>query len=120
MKIINPLLTTNTLPILPRGFDSTEDTVVVFTNEDSGLETTITPDSIGYSSNDLILDIQVPLFKEGQRYSFEVRQLLVPTPSIIFKGTILVTQFNDTNYTINNNEFIVDIDTDSDSIKVYE
>ena len=57
------------------------------------------------------LSVEVPLFKEGERYTFKVIQ----GTDIIFRGTVLVTQFNDTNYTINNNEFVVDVDTDSDS-----
>lgn len=116
MKIINPLTSTNIISILPRSFSSEISTSVVFNNEDTKLDTSVTPSLIAYVSNDLQLSVEVPLFNEGERYTFEVIQ----GADIIFRGTVLVTQFNDTNYTINNNEFVVDVDTDSDSIKVYE
>jgi|TARA_B110000908_G_scaffold125720_1_gene147416 hypothetical protein len=116
MKIINPLISTNIISILPRSFSSDIGTSVVFSNEDTNLDTSITPSLIAYVSNDLQLSVEVPLFKEGERYTFKVIQ----GTDIIFRGTVLVTQFNDTNYTINNNEFVVNTDTDSDEMKVYE
>lgn len=116
MKIINPLISTNIISILPRSFSSEIGTSVVFNNQDTNLDTTITPSLIAYVSNDLQLSLEVPLFKEGERYVFKVLQ----GANIIFRGTVLVTQFNDTNYTINNNEFVVNTDTDSDEMKVYE
>jgi len=55
-------------------------------------------------------------FAEGDRYTFKVYKESLE----IFRDTLLATQFNDTNYTINNNEFVVNTDTDSDEMKVYE
>ena len=116
MKLIDPNITTNELPILPRRFDANVATTVIFINEDTSLSTTVTPSAIGYSSNDLILSIEVPLFTEGQRYFFKVMQL----NDLIYKDTALVTEFNNVNYTINPAEFVIDTDTDSDIIPVYE
>ena len=116
MKLISPNIVTNQLFILPRSYNGATATSVVFKNEDTGKFTTITPTSSGYVSNNLVLDIEVPTFKEGERYTFDVKQLT----TLIFKGTALVTEYNDVNYTINNNEFIVDTDTDSNEMKVYE
>ena len=116
MKLIDPNITTNELPILPRRFDANVATTVIFINEDTSLSTTVTPSAIAYSSNDLILSVEVPLFTEGQRYAFEVKQLT----DVIYKDTALVTEFNNVNYTINPAEFTVDTNTDSDTIPTYE
>jgi len=116
MKIINPLLTNNILSILPRGYDSNVAVTVVLTDDDTREITNVIPSQISYISNDMLMTVQTPSLIEGDRLSFEVKQV----EEIIFRGTIFVTQFNDTNYTINNDEFVVDTDTDSDSMKVYE
>ena len=104
------------MPILPRSYDSNVAVTVVLTDDDTREVTNITPSLISYLSNDMLITIQTPSLIEGDRLSFEVKQV----EEIIFRGTIFVTQFNDTNYTINNDEFVVDTDNDSDSMKVYE
>lgn len=138
MNIINPTLTTNVLTVIPRDYQSIASIEVVFTNEDTKVSTTVIPSAICTKTNNLVLDIAVPTFIEGERYTFDVRQFsttlvynkdnrnwcqsdsgLLDT-TIIFKGKALVTEFEFNNYTINNNEFDVDIDTDSDIMKVYE
>lgn len=116
MKLIDPNLTINELPILPRRFDADVTTTVIFRNEDTSLSTTVTPSTIAYESNDLVMSIEVPTFKEGERYTFKVMQLT----DVIYKDTALVTEFNNVNYTINPAEFSVDTSTDSDIIPVYE
>lgn len=116
MKLIDPNKTINELPILPRRFDATVTTTVIFKNEDTSLSTTVEPSTIAYDSNDLILNIEVPAFTEGERYTFKVMQLT----DVIYKDTALVTEFNSINYTINPAEFTVDTNTDSDIIPVYE
>jgi|TARA_B110000881_G_C18143075_1_gene302418 hypothetical protein len=116
MKLIDPNITTNELPILPRKFDANVATTVIFINEDTSLSTTVTPSTIAYSGNDLILSIEVPNLIEGQRYSFKVKQLT----DVIYKDIALVTEFNSINYTINPAEFTVDTNTDSDIIPTYE
>jgi hypothetical protein len=119
MKIINPLLATNTVSVLPREIYTDIGvtlSTLVFVNEDTDLVTTIVPSSVDIVSNDLVFSIEVPDFKEGERYTFKALKLTEE----VFRGTVLVTQYNDTNYTMNNNEFVIDTNTDSDSIKVYE
>ena len=103
--------------VLPRGYDFSVSTSVIFTNEETSSETTIFPVSIGTIGNNLEIDLKVPDFTEGQRYTFEVWQDEV---SLIYRGVAFVTEFKNDNYTINNNEFVIDTSTDSDSIKVYE
>tara|TARA_R100000951_G_C2646912_1_gene182852 strand:- start:164 stop:598 length:435 start_codon:yes stop_codon:yes gene_type:complete len=144
MNIINPNLATNTISVLPRktynenpvgdysdrvlseegvveSLDCASaikayETVLVLNNEDSDEATYIIPNSVELISNQLVLTIKSPSLKEGQRYSFRIYKM----SEEIFRGLILVTEFEQDNYTINNNEFVIDTDTDSDSIPVYE
>ena len=116
MKIINPNTDPVTLSILPRRYDDNVAVSILFKNEDTNKETAILSDNSRYISNELALDIDASDFTEGQRYTFEVLQGI----DVIFRGKAFVTSQNDINYTINNNEFVVDTDTDSDEIKVYE
>ena len=116
MNIINPNLATNSLSILPRGFDVEVSVAIVFTNEDTSKETIIPSSLSRYVSNELVLDVLTDGFSEGERYTFEVLQDTV----LIFRGKAFVTEFTDINYSINNQEFQIDIDTDSNELKVYE
>jgi hypothetical protein len=116
MNIINPNEVTNSLSIHPRGFDSLEPVAIVFTNEDTTKETIIPSSLSRYVSNELVLDVLTDGFSEGERYTFEVLQ----NATIIFRGKAFVTEFTDINYSINNQEFQIDVDTDSDELKVYE
>lgn len=144
MKIINPLLETNTLSILPRvtysedpvgdysdrvtsdsgTIESLEclsiikayETVLVFYKKDTNEVTYIIPNSVEMISNQMVIKFKGVSFAEGDRYTFKVYKESLE----IFRDTLLATQFNDTNYTINNDEFVVDTDNDSDSMKVYE
>lgn len=144
MKIINPLLDTNTLSILPRVtyledpvgdysertigdsgiVESIEcvsaikayETVLVFDKKDTNEVAYVIPDAVEMISNQMVITFKGVSFTEGDRYTFKVYKESLE----IFRDTLLVTQFNNTNYTINNEEFIVDTDTDSDSMKVYE
>tara|TARA_R110002074_G_scaffold98263_1_gene212719 strand:+ start:655 stop:1005 length:351 start_codon:yes stop_codon:yes gene_type:complete len=116
MNILNPTLTTDSLSIHPRGFDSAVSVAIVFTNEDTSKETIIPSSDSRYISNELVLDLLTDGFSEGERYTFEVMQ----NTSIIFRGKAFITEFTDINYSINNQEFQIDIDTDSNELKVYE
>lgn len=144
MKIINPLLATSTLSILPRETYSEDpvgdyservigdsgitesieclsaikayETVLVFNKKDTNEVTYIIPNSVNMVSNQMVIAFSGVSFTEGDRYTFKVYK----ESNEIFRDTLLATQYNETNYTVNNNEFVVDIDTDSDSIKVYE
>tara|TARA_R100000951_G_scaffold61203_1_gene51437 strand:- start:1235 stop:1669 length:435 start_codon:yes stop_codon:yes gene_type:complete len=144
MKIINPLLATSTLSILPRETYSEDpvgdyserviddsgitesvecvsvvkayETVLVFNNKDTNEVTYVIPNSVNMVSNQMVITFSGVSFNEGDRYTFKVYK----ESNEIFRDTLLATQYNETNYTVNNNEFVVDIDTDSDSIKVYE
>ena len=116
MNIINPNTNPVTLSILPRRYDANVAVSILFKNEDTNKQTTIVSDNSRYISNELALDIDATVFNEGQRYNFEVLQGI----DLIFRGKAIVTAQNDINYTINNNEFVVNTDTDSDEMKVYE
>jgi hypothetical protein len=116
MNILNPNLATNSLIILPRGFDVEVPVAIVFTNEDTSKETIIPSSLSRYVSNELVLDVLTDGFSEGERYTFEVLQ----DTSLIFRGKAFVTEFTDVTYSINNQEFQIDIDTDSNELKVYE
>ena len=116
MNIINPTLASNSISIHPRGFDSLVPVAVVFTNEDTSKETIIPSTDSRYVSNELVLDVLTDGFSEGERYTIEVLQ----DTALIFRGKAFVTEFTDINYSINNQEFQIDIDTDSDELKVYE
>ena len=90
------------------------------------------------ATNNLVLGIHEDSFVEGERYTFEVRQFSmdlkynedtrdwcesdegVRDTIVIFKGTAIVTNFEDKDYTMNSEEFNVDTDTDSSIMKVYE
>ncbi len=115
MNIINPQLSTNTLRILPRSYDQSVDITVNIVNEESKAVQSLTASSHSLIKNELnvLFDLEV---SEGQRYSFKLLQGALE----IFRGQILCTSFNDEDYTINNNEFTVDTDTDSEEFKVYE
>ena len=90
MNIINPNLATNTISVLPRKT---------------------------YSEGNISEEYSVRVNSdEGERYTFKIYKI----EEEIFSGIILVTEFDQDNYTINNNEFVIDTDTDSDSIPVYE
>ena len=144
MKIINPLLTTHTISVLPRktysegnisedysfrvdsdggiveSLSCTEviqqETTLILINEDTNKSTTVFADNVVISSNQMVFTISDVAFKEGERYTFKIYKL----EEEIFRGLLFVTQYDQNNYTINNNEFVVDVDTDSESIKVYE
>ena len=144
MKIINPLLTTHTISVLPRktysegnisedysfrvdsdggiveSLSCTEviqqETTLTLVNEDTNKSTTVFADNVVISSNQMVFTISDVPFKEGERYTFKIYKL----EEEIFRGLLFVTQYDQNNYTINNNEFVVDVDTDSESIKVYE
>ena len=144
MKIINPLLTTHTISVLPRktysegnisedysfrvdsdggiveSLSCTEviqqETTLTLINEDTNKSTTVFADNVVISSNQMVFTISDVVFKEGERYTFKIYKL----EEEIFRGLLFVTQYDQNNYTINNNEFVVDVDTDSESIKVYE
>ena len=144
MKIINPLLTTHTISVLPRktysegnisedysfrvdsdggiveSLSCTEvfqqETTLTLINEDTNKSTTVFADNVVISSNQMVFTISDVAFKEGERYTFKIYKL----EEEIFRGLLFVTQYDQNNYTINNNEFVVDVDTDSESIKVYE
>tara|TARA_R110000751_G_scaffold240770_3_gene341363 strand:- start:110 stop:544 length:435 start_codon:yes stop_codon:yes gene_type:complete len=144
MKIINPLLTTHTISVLPRktysegnisedysfrvdsdggiveSLSCTEviqqETTLILINEDTNKSTTVFADNVVISSNQMVFTISDVVFKEGERYTFKIYKL----EEEIFRGLLFVTQYDQNNYTINNNEFVVDVDTDSESIKVYE
>ena len=128
----------NLLSILPRDYQNIASTEVLFTNEDTKEITTVTPFGICDKSNNLNIVIHEDSFVEGERYTFEVRQFStdlkynedtrdwcesdagVRDTIVIFKGTALVTNFKDKDYTMNSEEFNVDTDTDSSIMKVYE
>ncbi len=144
MKIINPLLTTHTISVLPRktysegdisedysvrvnsdegiieSLECTEvilqETFFVLRNEDTNEKSTVLVDKVVISGNQLDFVISGFTFEEGERYTFKIYKL----EEEIFRGLLFVTQYDQNNYTINNNEFVVDVDTDSESIKVYE
>lgn len=144
MKIINPLLTTHTISVLPRktysegnisedysfrvdsdggiveSLSCTEviqqETTLILINEDTNKSTTVFADNVVISSNQMVFTISDVVFKEGERYTFKIYKI----EEEIFRGLLFVTQYDQNNYTINNNEFVVDVDTDSESIKVYE
>ena len=116
MNIINPNEATNSISIHPRGFDTLIPVAVVFTNEDTTKETIIPSTDSRYVSNELVLDVLTDGFSEGERYTFEVLQ----DTALIFRGKAFVTEFTNNNYSINNQEFQIDIDTDSNELKVYE
>ena len=99
-----------------RGFDVEVPVAIVFTNEDTSKETIIPSSLSRYVSNELVLDVLTDGFSEGERYTFEVLQDTV----LIFRGKAFVTEFTDINYSINNQEFQIDTDTDSNELKVYE
>ena len=144
MNIINPNLATNTISVLPRKtysegnisedysvrvnsdegiIESLECTEVIFQetffvlrNEDTNEKSIVLVDKVIVSGNQLDFFISGFTFKEGERYTFKIYKI----EEEIFSGIILVTEFDQDNYTINNNEFVIDTDTDSDSIPVYE
>ncbi len=144
MNIINPNLATNTISVLPRktysegdisedysvrvnsdegiieSLECTEvilqETFFVLRNEDTNEKSTVLVDKVVISGNQLDFVISGFTFKEGERYTFKIYKM----EEEIFSGIILVTEFDQDNYTINNNEFVIDTDTDSDSIPVYE
>ena len=144
MKIINPLLTTHTISVLPRktysegdisedysvrvnsdegiieSLECTEiilqETFFVLRNEDTNEKSIVLVDKVVISGNQLDFVISGFTFEEGERYTFKIYKL----EEEIFRGLLFVTQYDQNNYTINNNEFVVDVDTDSESIKVYE
>jgi len=149
MNIINPNLDSNSISILPRKYDANNDVSVILTNEDTNRVSDLTATLVRYVGNELVLDIDTIGFKEGQRYVFKVKQSsegasiesidcidekinisVYPKTSenfkdrlideVIFKGTIFATSKDDINYTINNDEFTIDKDTDSNEMKVYE
>ena len=115
MNIINPTLTTNEIVILPRSYDSSAPLNVVLKYEDSDKRLTPLVSNDAIVGNNLVFNIN-GTYLEGQRYTLTVDQ----NGKNIFRGLILVTEFEQDNYTINNNEFVIDTDTDSDSIPVYE
>jgi len=144
MNIINPNLATNTISVLARKtysegnisedysvrvnsdegiIESLECTEVIFQetffvlrNEDTNEKSIVLVDKVVISGNQLDFVISGFTFKEGERYTFKIYNI----EEEIFRGIILVTEFDQDNYTINNNEFVIDTDTDSDSIPVYE
>ena len=116
MNIINPNIAEQSISILPRGYDALLPTAIVFTNEDTAKETIIPSEQTRYISNELVLDLLTDIFSEGERYTMEVLQ----NTALIFRGKAFVTEFTDINYSINNQEFQIDIDTDSNELKVYE
>ena len=147
MNIINPNLDSNSISILPRKNYIYNGLSVVLTNEDTNRVSDLTATLVRYVGNELVLDIDTIGFKEGQRYMFKVKQSDAPTglftervlnnegtvesteciaekldatDEVIFKGIIFATSQDDINYTINNDEFTIDKDTDSNEMKVYE
>ena len=116
MNIINPNLAEQSISILPRGFDALVPVAIVFTNEDTRKEIIIPSENSRYISNELVLDLLTDIFSEGERYTIEVLQ----DTALIFRGKAFITAFTDINYSINNQEFQIDIDTDSNELKVYE
>ena len=144
MNIINPLLTTHEISLLPRktysegniqedysarvisnegiveALDCTEvllqDTFFELRNEDTNEKTVLFVDKVEQVKNELVFTISLGTFLEGQHYSF----IIYNNEEEIFKGLLFVTQYDQDNYTINNGEFTVYDGDDSDSIKVYE
>lgn len=117
MNIIDPNTTPNSLSILPRSFDAGTPITLVFRNHDTNEITTLHPTLNDYVGNELVILVEFPTtFSEGERYTYQVKQ----GSKIIYKGQALITEFNQNNYTLNNNEFSIDIDTDADELKVYE
>jgi hypothetical protein len=116
MNIINPNEALNSIKILPRSFDENIDVRILLKNEDTNFVIDTLSISSRYIGNELDLTINYNPFVENQRYELTVKQ----GDDVIFRGLAFVTEFNDINYTINNNEFAIDIDTDSDEMKVYE
>jgi hypothetical protein len=115
MNIINPTLSANEIAILPRSYNSLVNLQVKLKYEDSDRELTPLVSNDAIVGNNLVFNID-GVYLEGQRYTLTVNQ----DGKNIFRGKILVTEFGQDNYTINNNEFVIDTDTDSDSIPVYE
>lgn len=144
MNIINPLLTTHEISLLPRktysevnfandysdrvtsdtgiieSLECTEiilqETFFVFRNEDTNEKTVVFSDKVEIVKNELVFTISGTTFAEGEHYSF----IIYNKYEEIFKGLLFVTQYDQDNYTINNGEFTVYDGDDSDSIKVYE
>mgnify|MGYP003674994656 FL=1 len=144
MNIINPLLTTHEISLLPRKvysegnfsddysarvssdtgiIDSVECTEVILqetffmlTDENTNEKTVAFVDKVDIVKNELVFTISGATFLEGHNYSF----IIYKNYEEIFKGLFFATQYDQDNYTINNGEFTVYDGDDSDSIKVYE
>ena len=115
MNIINPNISSNQIAILPRSYDSLFPLDVVLVDEGSNKKITPLVSNDSIIGNELTFNID-GVYVEGRMYTFTVDQ----DGKNIFRGKIYATEFNQDNYTINNNEFVIDIDSDSDSIPVYE
>ena len=144
MNIINPLLTTHEISLLPRktysegnfsddysarvtsdtgiveSLECTEvilqETFFVFRNEDTNEKTVVFADKVEQVKNELVFTISGATFVEGNHYSF----IIYNEYEEIFRGLFFATQYDQDNYTINNGEFTIYDGDDSDSIKVYE
>ena len=114
MKVINQDDTTKKLYILPRSYNSQLSTVINLTNRDTNEDTVITPDSIDYESNNLVISFTNSTWIEGDNFEFEVVQ-----SDVIFKGTIFVTNQNAEIYTINKDEFTADVSGDDSNLPIY-
>lgn len=116
MNIINPNNQINFIKIIPRSYDEALAVRILLRNEDTNAIIDTNSISSNVIGNELDLAINHEPFIEGQRFQLTVEQ----DGKTIFKGKVLVTSLNSDNYTINNNEFQIDTDTDSNELKVYE
>tara|TARA_R110001592_G_scaffold92816_2_gene270102 strand:+ start:166 stop:588 length:423 start_codon:yes stop_codon:yes gene_type:complete len=140
MKLLDKDITTNNIVIIPRNYNNFLDVEVKITRDGTNAIETVTSSSHKDTGKGISIDLEFTSLIEGAYYFMEVSQsssnyefdsntqewCYLTTPSaepnkkVIFKDKVFVTGSNNEEYSINKGEFIIDVATDSDEIKIYE
>ena len=140
MKLLDKDITTNNIVIIPRNYNAFLDIDVKITRDGTKTTETVTASSHEDTGKGISIDLDFTSLIEGAYYFMEVSQsssdyefnpntqewcyldtpAAEPNKKVIFKDKAFVTSSSNEEYSINKGEFIIDVSTDSDEIKIYE
>ena len=140
MKLLNPQEVTNRIEVLPRGYSNIVDLFVKITENGTQKEEVIIPTDICYYNGVLGMDCEFTYLTEGFHYSIEIFQSsydyvfneesqvwcdneevsVEPSINVIHKDTGFATSSSSEEYSINNNEFTEDTETDNEEFIIYD
>ena len=140
MKVINPNLSTNILKILPRSFDPSVETKVYLTEEGTNVKQEVSPIDSYFDSNYTVLECQFVGIREGYLYFIEIKQSSTtkefnsntglwstkevpssePTTTLIYRDKAYATSLNVEEYSINEGEYQIDVDSDNSEYITYD